>query len=216
MKKISGRYIYEKIPLVNSILLVCPKVHYKFTIFPQKVLSLYPDRKFSRNINQNLLLNPNSFYRNINQNLLQNPNSPRNPSMKNILKRFHIGTNHDPNRSNEIPSSSSSSPSPLPSCGADHRSTAPTAVTSPTSPMRSPSAPTPTGVAERKDYFSSEEEYQIQLAMAISASNSDFRDDPDSDQIRAATLLSLGTHRGNSGGEEVGAAEALSRRYWVS
>lgn len=72
-------------------------------------------------------------------------------------------------------------------------------------------------MAERKDYFSSEEEYQIQLAMAISASNSDTRDDPDVDQIRAATLLSLGTHRSSSRGEEAGAAaEALSRRYWVS
>ena len=135
------------------------------------------------------------------------------PSMKNILKRFHIGTSHDPNRSNEIPSSSSS-PAPSPSCGSDHRSAA--AVTSPTSPSPSPSVPTVAAVVERKDYFSSEEEYQIQLAMAISASNSEFRDDPVIDQIRAATLLSLGTHRSNSPGEEMGAAEALSRRYWVS
>ncbi|ONK60486.1 uncharacterized protein A4U43_C08F18990 [Asparagus officinalis] len=43
----------------------------------------------------------------------------------------------------------------------------------------------------------------------------DTRDDPDVDQIRAATLLSLGTHRSSSRGEEAGAAaEALSRRYW--
>lgn len=162
---------------------------------------LFTDRKSPENFRQNLVENPNS-----------EPNSP----MKNIFKRFHIGTNHDPHRSNDIPSSSS--PSPSASCGSDHRSAAEAAasVTSPTSPSPSPSAPAVAAVVESKDYFSSEEEYQIQLAMAISASNSDFRDDPDIDQIRAATLLSLGTHRSNLAGEEVGAAEALSRRYWVS
>lgn len=143
--------------------------------------------------------------------------------MKNIFKRFHIGTNHDPNRSsNEVPSSSSSSsPLPSPSCGSDHPSAAASAsasaVISPPSPSLSPSAAVPPASAPAsKDYFTSEEEYQIQLAMAISASNSDFKDDPDIDQIRAATLLSLGTHRSHLAGEDVGDAEALSRRYWVS
>lgn len=128
--------------------------------------------------------------------------------MKSIFKKFQKGANHDPNRSNEIPSSSA--PEPSPSCGSDHRSAA--GVTSPSS--SSPSPPAPTATVDRKDYFSSEDDYQLQLAMAISASNSEFKDDPDIDQIRAATLLSLGTHRSNPGGEEVGAAEALSRRYW--
>ncbi|KAJ6808702.1 serine/threonine-protein kinase EDR1-like [Iris pallida] len=50
--------------------------------------------------------------------------------------------------------------------------------------------------------------------MAISASNSEFREDPDSGQIRAATLLSLGTHRSVLVGQEEDAAESLSRRYW--
>lgn len=67
------------------------------------------------------------------------------------------------------------------------------------------------------DYFSSEEEFQMQLALAISASNSEFRDDPENDQIRAATLLSLG--RSNSidkGRDKEASGEALSRRFWVS
>ncbi|KNA14796.1 hypothetical protein SOVF_104290 [Spinacia oleracea] len=65
------------------------------------------------------------------------------------------------------------------------------------------------------DYFSSEEEFQMQLALAISASNSEFRDDPENDQIRAATLLSLG--RSNSidkGRDKEASGEALSRRFW--
>lgn len=65
------------------------------------------------------------------------------------------------------------------------------------------------------DYFSSEEEFQMQLALAISASNSEFRDDPENVQIRAATLLSLG--RSNSidnGRDKELSGETLSRRYW--
>ncbi|CAA6658548.1 unnamed protein product [Spirodela intermedia] len=68
--------------------------------------------------------------------------------------------------------------------------------------------------ADRADYFSSEEEFQVQLALAISASNSEHREDPDGDQIRAATLLSLGKDKNGAAGEEQGTAEALSRQYW--
>lgn len=56
----------------------------------------------------------------------------------------------------------------------------------------------------------------MQLALAISASNSDFRDDPEKDQIHAATLLSLGGHRMDSARNKDDVAEALSRQYWVS
>lgn len=54
----------------------------------------------------------------------------------------------------------------------------------------------------------------MQLALAISASNSDFRDDPEKDQIHAATLLSLGGHRMDSARNKDDVAEALSRQYW--
>lgn len=147
--------------------------------------------------------------------------------MKHIFKKFHIGSNHEPNRSNENPSpvaAASSSP-----CVSDNRpATAPgqTSGNSPPSPSSSPSLATtsPGGgnvtqvsvPPNRSDYFSSEEEFQVQLALAISASNSDFRDDPEKDQIRAATLLSLGNHRIDSTARDQGdAAEVLSRQYWV-
>lgn len=64
----------------------------------------------------------------------------------------------------------------------------------------------------------SEEEFQVQLALAISASNSDCRDDPEKDQIRTATMLSLGGRGIDSTGDKVeeATAETLSRHYWVS
>ncbi|GKV48825.1 hypothetical protein SLEP1_g55616 [Rubroshorea leprosula] len=63
------------------------------------------------------------------------------------------------------------------------------------------------------DYMLSEEEFEVQLALAISLSNSE---DPEKDQIRAATLLSLGGHHqmDTGGDREEVPAEDLSRHYW--
>ncbi|PON73922.1 Mitogen-activated protein kinase kinase kinase [Parasponia andersonii] len=145
--------------------------------------------------------------------------------MKHIFKKLHIGSNHDPNRS----STEASVPVTSPSCSSDHR-TAPSQQSgnSPVTPSSLPSpspavtvstagatTPSSTTTANRSDYMSSEEEFQFQLALAISASNSEFRDDPEKDQIRAATLLSLGNHGVDSGRDkEEAAAEALSKHYW--
>jgi hypothetical protein len=131
-----------------------------------------------------------------------------------------------PTRSNEIPPTS---PSPSPtgggvaeSCSSEHRATS-SASAAPPSPVDTGPDPVPgsgggarVGDRNREDYFSSEEEFQIQLAMALSASNADFGgSDPDGDQIRKAKLLSLGRDRIDQDREE-GSAESLSRRYWVS
>ena len=143
--------------------------------------------------------------------------------MKNIFKKLHKGSNYDPNRSNETPASVTS-----PSCSSDHRTVsaqnAGTSLASPSSSSPSTETLQPGGAASpapattnRQDYFSSEEEFQVQLALAISASNSEFRgDDPDKDQIQAATLLSLGGRRIHSARSKDDVAEALSRQYWVS
>ncbi|XP_057977946.1 serine/threonine-protein kinase EDR1 isoform X2 [Malania oleifera] len=142
--------------------------------------------------------------------------------MKHIFKKLHIGSGHEPHRSNEIAAPVSTS------CASDHQRTVSGqgSANSPVSPSSSPSTvvassassgATPvTSAATRLDYFSSEEEFQMQLALAISASssNSEIRDDPEKDQIRAATLLSLGRHRIDSPRDDGGAAEALSRHYW--
>ncbi|EHA8591238.1 putative Serine/threonine-protein kinase EDR1 [Cocos nucifera] len=143
--------------------------------------------------------------------------------MKNIFKIHR----KSPHRSNETPPSAAAtaaaaaSPSSLStsalssSCASDHRA-APHA-----SPPATPSQPSPSPAAEaarpppgdRQDYFSSEEEFQVQLALAISASKEEFRNDPDGDHVRAAKLLSLGRH-GMDQDREEGIADSLSRRYW--
>ncbi|XP_050380166.1 serine/threonine-protein kinase EDR1 [Argentina anserina] len=158
--------------------------------------------------------------------------------MKHIFKKLHIGSNHDPARSNEPPplagpsGAASTSAVTSPSCGSDHHrqgaGSGPPA--SPFSPASSSASPGPAArggaggpatvkaaVGSRGDYMLSEEEFQVQLALAISASNSDGHDDPENDQIRAATMLSLGGGRGvDQTGDEVEAAtaETLSRHYW--
>ncbi|KAJ8452508.1 hypothetical protein Cgig2_000097 [Carnegiea gigantea] len=140
--------------------------------------------------------------------------------MKHIFKKLH--KTHDPNRTNNetlTPSSSTPSPPPPPAPSSSSSSAQSPPLTA-DHPPASPPAPA-TKLAQSNnnhhlaDYFSSEEEFQMQLALAISASNSDFRDDPENDQIVAATLLSLG--RSNSidrGRDKEVSGEALSRRYW--
>lgn len=146
--------------------------------------------------------------------------------MKHIFKRFHFGGGHDPSRpSHEISASgvpSSSATSPTAWCGSNHRRRGGGAVGRPEiaappspSPSPSPEEGSARAAADRADYFSSEEEFQVQLALAISASNSEFREDRDNEQIREATRLSLGKQQTDSAGEE-DTAELLSRRYWVS
>ncbi|XP_061348416.1 serine/threonine-protein kinase EDR1-like [Gastrolobium bilobum] len=133
--------------------------------------------------------------------------------MKNIFKKLHIGTNnnHDPNRSNEIPATSvSSSSSSSSSCATDNRTLSGSSPATHSSSLPSTAAPVASSpanaVVNRQDYFSSEEEFQVQLALAISASNSDFPAD--------RTRLSLGGHRIDSTRNDDGVAEALSRQYW--
>ncbi|GAB4855422.1 Serine/threonine-protein kinase edr1 [Ancistrocladus abbreviatus] len=147
--------------------------------------------------------------------------------MKHIFKKLH--KSHEPNRNNETlfssssPSTSSSTSTSAvqsQSCASDQGK--PPAGLAPASPSSSsPSAtavsisPADCNLAKSVDYFSSEEEFQMQLALAISASNSEFRDDSENDQIRAATLLSLGRSNSNDKGRDKEVSgEALSRKYW--
>ncbi|KAK1287882.1 Serine/threonine-protein kinase EDR1 [Acorus calamus] len=145
--------------------------------------------------------------------------------MKHIFKKLHFPNN---NRSNDPSISSSSPATAASSCAAAAAEASAAMATSPSGhqPPPSPSRPLPSptlaapaadssgGGGGGEDYFTSEEEFQVQLALAISASNTDFRDDPHNDQIRAATLLSLGKHKINPEREEESIAESLSRRYW--
>ncbi|VYS45445.1 unnamed protein product [Arabidopsis thaliana] len=137
--------------------------------------------------------------------------------MKHIFKKLHRGGNQEQqNRTNDAapPSDqnrihvSANPPQATPSSVTE---TLP--VAGATSSMASPA---PTAASNRADYMSSEEEYQVQLALAISASNSQSSEDPEKHQIRAATLLSLGSHQrmdSRRDSSEV-VAQRLSRQYW--
>lgn len=105
--------------------------------------------------------------------------------MKGLRKIFHIGSTHDPNRSHDIASTSYDN---------DHR------------PSGIAATSTPANTDNLKDYFMSEEEFQINLAMAISASNSEIQDGNELDDHAIKKCDTVG--------EDVGAAEAMSRRYW--
>lgn len=75
------------------------------------------------------------------------------------------------------------------------------------------------------DFSLFEEEYHVQLALAISASDPDGLEDPDSVQIKAAKRMSLGCSPGVGAATSaaIGVSDAdersmefLSLRYWVS
>lgn len=153
-----------------------------------------------------------------------NPSKPggKRKAMKHILKKFHLSTS-TPDPTSTSPDSASASSDPRPPAAAGPGGVGGGGSGSPQSSPSSSPAP---ASGEQEDYFASEEEFQVQLALAISASSSsspavdrDFRlrDDPDADQIRAATLLSLRGGRPPASGRLEGedAGEALARRYWV-
>ncbi|KAA8544988.1 hypothetical protein F0562_019795 [Nyssa sinensis] len=139
--------------------------------------------------------------------------------MKHIFKKLHIGSNHDPNRSNESTSTVS------PSCASDHRivsgqnygvpPASPSTASPSTDTVPSSGATNPvTSAVSWQDYYSPEEEYQVQLALALSVSGPDSRGDPEKDQIRAATLMSLERHRSDPIHDSDEFADYLSRQYW--
>lgn len=140
--------------------------------------------------------------------------------MRNILKKFR---HHDSHRSNNETPASSSSSALSPSSNSDHRlNSGQTSGNFPASPSSaSPStvhvsaaSPASTTLVSdnstnnnRSDFFSSEEDFQVQLAIAIS--NSELRNDQEKNQFGGNRFDSE-----RSKGEAD--AESLSRQYWVS
>ncbi|WOG82788.1 hypothetical protein DCAR_0101956 [Daucus carota subsp. sativus] len=128
--------------------------------------------------------------------------------MKNIFKKLHIGgSNHEPSSTNSNPNRSNETNNTTNITGA-HRSneTSNTSInnTSITSTTTG-STPTPPSIVSsisdhhhNQDYYTSEEEYQVQLALALSVSG---RDSPDIQQIHAPILRDS-------------PADLLSRQYW--
>ncbi|XP_020531650.1 serine/threonine-protein kinase EDR1 isoform X2 [Amborella trichopoda] len=125
--------------------------------------------------------------------------------MKYFLRKLRIGGSGDGSVNNNRGTTSSSSAA---SSSLELRSQ-PEASISSSSPatLHSDRISEEAGV----DYNLVEEEYQVQLALAISASDPGAGDDPDSLQIKAAKRISMGfcPSPGNS------FAELLSHRYWT-
>lgn len=136
--------------------------------------------------------------------------------MKHIFKKLH----HHPNRSNEIPQSTAPPQSPPPAASDNRASpstTTPSAAATSTSSDASNnnnnknSNNNNTGTGNRQqqqDYYASEEEYQVQLALALSVSSSDRNPAPDNDPTRSSLF--------RSDDLDLAAADLLSRHYWVS
>ncbi|KAJ3673586.1 hypothetical protein LUZ60_005578 [Juncus effusus] len=143
--------------------------------------------------------------------------------MKNLFKRKPHRSSSEVPPTPPSPSGGAGDGAATTSCSSENRATS-SAAAAPASPAEEVRSQPVQGVGggggvgeqHREDYFSSEEEFQIQLAMALSASNSDFGgSDPDGDQIRKATLLSLGRDQiDQARRHENTSAESLSRRYW--
>ncbi|OIT39610.1 PREDICTED: serine/threonine-protein kinase EDR1 [Nicotiana attenuata] len=153
--------------------------------------------------------------------------------MKHIFKKLH----HQ-NRSNDAQSTSSAvsssspaavSPSSSASCATDHRNSSsvaqsPSAPSTASSASTTAAAPTSAGggggnistINRQQDYYTSEEEYQVQLALALSVSSSQAQDAFPCD-VNSSNGQILGGGRTAADlarDREDAAADLLSRQYW--
>ncbi|XP_065849715.1 probable serine/threonine-protein kinase SIS8 [Euphorbia lathyris] len=130
--------------------------------------------------------------------------------MKHLLRKLHIGGGiNDPQRLGETRPVVSPSDSPNPLSSSSSSSNDRIAAVESASVDRFPAVEGNTGV----DFNLLEEEFQVQLALAISVSDPDSRKDPESAQIDAAKRISLGcpvvTVPVNDS-----VIDSLSLRYW--
>lgn len=128
--------------------------------------------------------------------------------MKHIFKKLH----HQPNRSNETPQPPPPQSPTSSSSSSDSRATTSSSSNAPTTAagaLGSSASHDSSGDTNRpqQDYYSSEEEYQVQLALALSASSSG-----QVSAFREKALIRNVVAADNA----ITAAEILSRRYWVS
>ena len=134
--------------------------------------------------------------------------------MKHLLRKLHIGNDQQSHHRRTSPaappsttlSPSSSSPSP-PSVSVTVDSgdrTVPAENVEVNGSVRNPN----------RDFNFMEEEFQVQLAMALSASDPETRNDEESHQIKAAKQLSLACSPSVPDNERL--SEFISLKYWVS
>ncbi|KAL2517859.1 Serine/threonine-protein kinase CTR1 [Abeliophyllum distichum] len=115
--------------------------------------------------------------------------------MKHLLRKFHIGDHHRPPALDSSPPTTPFQPSP--------------ASTSSSSPTDLPQTTSDLENQNFNDFNFFEEEFQVELALAISVSDQGPNDgDPETAQINAAKQISLGCSPAQS------LSEFLSLRYW--
>ncbi|KAL2544986.1 Serine/threonine-protein kinase CTR1 [Forsythia ovata] len=115
--------------------------------------------------------------------------------MKHLLRKFHIGDQHRPPALDSSPLTTPFQPSP--------------ASTSSSSPTDLPQTTSDLENQNFNDFNFFEEEFQVELALAISVSDQGRNDgDPETAQINAAKQISLGCSPSQS------LSEFLSLRYW--
>ncbi|XP_059312162.1 serine/threonine-protein kinase EDR1 isoform X1 [Lycium ferocissimum] len=139
--------------------------------------------------------------------------------MKHIFKKLH-----HPNRSNDTVQSTSSSPvsssssSPSTSSATDHRNSSSVSQSPSNPPSTAAAASSPSNIPtinRQQDYYTSEEEYQVQLALALSVSSSQSQDS----SFPCVDVNSTNGQIGRTAADlardrEDAAADLLSRQYW--
>ncbi|KAK4274579.1 hypothetical protein QN277_017778 [Acacia crassicarpa] len=138
------------------------------------------------------------------------------PRMKHLLRKLHIGGGINDHQRLSPETRPVLSPTPslnLTSSALPSPTTMPT-VTATESVADRTADDVTTGVSGDKgvDFNLLEEEFQMQMALAISASDSDVRKDPDSAQIDAAKQMSLGCQTSVTDTESL--VQFQSLRYW--
>ncbi|XP_047319996.1 serine/threonine-protein kinase EDR1-like [Impatiens glandulifera] len=138
--------------------------------------------------------------------------------MKHLLRKLHIGTggggggfndhhNHhhrlDPSPPPHTESTSSSSPPPSAATSSADSSTSSSSMAAVQQGTR-----TVESTEESTDFSFFEEEFQMQLALAMSVSDPDSREDPDALQMNAAKQMSLACSPSET------LIDSLSLRYW--
>ncbi|CAN4128392.1 unnamed protein product [Withania somnifera] len=135
--------------------------------------------------------------------------------MKHLLRKLHIGGGVADHPSHHTPHHTTPPPHPPPVIDPDQQTNRceQSGSTSSLSPQTTPSSsalPRATELnSDSPDFNYFEEEFQVQLALAISVSDPDSREDPETAQIKAAQEISLGCSPFEN------PVEFLSLRYWV-
>jgi sterile alpha motif and leucine zipper-containing kinase AZK len=132
--------------------------------------------------------------------------------MKHLLRKLHIGGGlNEHHRFGEARPTTNPSPSPSPSTPASSSSASGSATMGRIGAFES--ADDRMAGDGCVDFNLLEEEFQMQMALAISASDPDSREDPETAQINAAKRISLGCAAPVPDSQAV--VKFLSLRYWV-